>query len=117
MNEKRRLISHHTVDGVDHVSINIRKWKGVAGFLGAIVATSLTIAGLVLSLLHPVVTRWIHEETHPAELETATEIYELQKDVAELQRLSVPRQELDSRMTRIEDRLDDIYKLLARGQR
>ena len=29
--DRRRLFSHHE-DGVQHLSINVRKWRGVLGF-------------------------------------------------------------------------------------
>lgn len=44
MNDRRKLISHHNVDGVEHVSINVRKWSGALVFIGAALATSITVA-------------------------------------------------------------------------
>ncbi len=115
--DRRRLFSHHQVDGVDHLSINVKKWTGVLGFVGAVIATSVTIAGLVLALLHPVVTRWIHEETRPAHLEMGASIIDLQRELEEVRREAATKAEFDARMIRVENRLDDIYRLLAGGNR
>lgn len=116
-NDRRRLFSHHDVDGVEHLSINVRKWTGVLGFVGAVLATSATIAGLVLSLLHPVVTRWIHEETRPAQLEMSSNILTLQRELDLVRKEAATKAEFDARMIRVENRLDDIYRLLAGGER
>lgn len=118
MSERRRMVSHHIdADGMESVSLNFRKWTGVLGFLGAVIGTSVTIAGLVLSMLQPVVTRWIHEETRPAQLEMSTSLLDLRRDLDEVKRTAATRDELDLRMSRMEGRLDDIYRLLAGGRR
>lgn len=114
--ERRRMVSHHVdADGRESVSLNFKKWTGVLGFVGSVLGTSITIAGLVLAMLHPVVTRWIHEESEPVHIEMRASLAEVAENVAALKRASVSREELDARMARLESRLDDIYRLLAAG--
>lgn len=116
MTDRRRMISHHvSAEGNETVSLNFRKWKGVVGFVGAVLGTSVTIATLVLSMLKPVVTRWVAEETAPHFAAVSESLTEIRSDVTRLKQTAVDRNELDGRMARLEARLDDIYSLLAKG--
>lgn len=118
MNERRRPFSRYVdEEGVSRLSINPKTWTGVLGLVGTILTTSTIIAGIVLSMLKPVVTGWIRDETRPAQLEMAATIDVLARDFADSKRTSVSRQELEARMERMEIRLDDIYRLLANGER
>ena len=118
MTERRRPFSRYVDDqGVSRLSFNPATWKGVFGLIGTILTTSLLISGIVLSMLKPIVTAWIKEENKPKQLEMAAEISTMAIDLAEIKRTAVTREELDGRFSRMEGRLDDIYRMLASGDR
>ena len=117
MTERRRPFTRYVdEDGVSRLSINPKTWTGVLGLVGTILTTSTIISGIVLSMLKPVVTGWIKEETRPAQIEATAAISVLATDIAEIKRTAVTRDELNDRMVRMEGRLDDIYRLLANGR-
>ncbi len=117
INRRRLISSSMDAEGVEHLSLNFRRWTGVLGFIGAVLATSATIAALTLSMLHPVVDRWINEATRPSQLEMSAAIVGLREDLVQMKRETATRVEIDTRMARMEDRLDDIYQLIAAGKR
>lgn len=117
MTERRRPFTRYVDDeGVSRLSINPKTWTGVLGLVGTILTTSTIISGIVLSMLKPVVTAWIKEENKPRQLEMAAAISTLSIDLAEIKRTAVTREELDGRFARMENRLDDIYRMLANGR-
>lgn len=117
MTERRRPFSRYVDSGgVSRISFNPATWKGVLGLIGTILTTSLLISGIVLSMLKPIVTAWIKEENKPKQLEMAAAISALSIDLAEIKRTAVTREELDGRFSRMENRLDDIYRMLANGR-
>lgn len=116
MTERRRPFSRYVdEDGVSRLSINPKTWTGVLGLVGTILTTSTIISGIVLSMLKPVVTRWVAEETAPHFAAVSESLTEIRSDVTRLKQTAVDRNELDGRMARLEARLDDIYSLLAKG--
>lgn len=117
MSERRRHFSRYVdEDGVSRLSINPKTWTGVLGLVGTILTTSTIISGIVLSMLKPVVNNWIEEKTKPQQLEMSAAISTLALDLAEIKRTAVTREELDGRFSRMEGRLDDIYRMLANGR-
>lgn len=118
MVERRRAFTSYVDDeGTARLSLNPKKWTGVLGLIATVITTSTLIAGIVLAMTKPVVTSWIHEELRPAQLEMSASIVSLQRDIRSIQEQAVTEQQLDARMKRVEDRLDAIYALLARGDR
>lgn len=118
MVERRRAFTSYVDDeGTARLSLNPKKWTGVLGLIATVITTSTLIAGIVLSMTKPVVTRWIHEEVRPVQLEMSASIMSMQRDLRTLQEQAVTEPQLDARMKRVEDRLDAIYALLAGGRR
>lgn len=122
--QRRRFAEHEAADGSRFWTISMPRWQLVAGLAGSMLALAITVSGLIVGFTKPFLYGEIDGRIAPtvsvlksSDADLARQTADLSADVihraefdAYVSRAELERQELLSVLTRLDERIEYLYR-------
>lgn len=122
--QRRRFAEHEAADGTRFWTVSAPRWQLVLGLAGSILALAMTVSGLIVAFTKPFLYGEIDGRVAPtvsilkaSDADLARSTAELSADVvhraefdAYVRRAEIERQELTAVLTRLDERIEYLYR-------